>query len=250
MANTPRADGRAGRRAARGIHQAHRPVTGPRRRTLSRFREILLESTAAKCRERAKRWRACPGVGRKTANVVLNTAFGQPTIAVDTHIFRVANRTGLAPGKDSARSGAEAAEVHARRIPAGRAPLADPARALRLPRAQARLPACLIRDLCEFKGKTEKGCLIPSREQVRDMFFAAWRKYRAGEPLAGIESLALDVILLHPEYHGVLACRTSSGRRTTRNERQSVPAHEPARGARGAALDRPAAGHQGRLSKE
>ena len=43
---------------------------------------------------------ALPGVGRKTANVVLNTAFGQPAIAVDTHIFRVANRTGLAPGKD------------------------------------------------------------------------------------------------------------------------------------------------------
>jgi endonuclease-3 len=43
---------------------------------------------------------ALPGVGRKTANVVLNTAFGEPTIAVDTHIFRVANRTGLAPGKD------------------------------------------------------------------------------------------------------------------------------------------------------
>ncbi len=42
---------------------------------------------------------ALPGVGRKTANVVLNTAFGQPTMAVDTHIFRVANRTGLAPGK-------------------------------------------------------------------------------------------------------------------------------------------------------
>src|SRR3970040_407658 len=42
---------------------------------------------------------ALPGVGRKTANVVLNIAFGQPTIAVDTHIFRVANRTGLAPGK-------------------------------------------------------------------------------------------------------------------------------------------------------
>jgi len=43
---------------------------------------------------------ALPGVGRKTANVVLNIAFGQPTIAVDTHVFRVANRTGLAPGKD------------------------------------------------------------------------------------------------------------------------------------------------------
>jgi len=43
---------------------------------------------------------ALPGVGRKTANVVLNTAFGEPTVAVDTHIFRVANRTGIAPGKD------------------------------------------------------------------------------------------------------------------------------------------------------
>jgi hypothetical protein len=45
----------------------------------------------------------------------------------------------------------------------------------------------------------------PSREQVREMFFGAWRKYRAGEPLAGIESLALDIILLHPEYHDALA---------------------------------------------
>jgi len=45
----------------------------------------------------------------------------------------------------------------------------------------------------------------PSRDQVREMFFGAWRKYRAGEPLVGIESIALDVILLHPEYHGVLS---------------------------------------------
>ena len=45
----------------------------------------------------------------------------------------------------------------------------------------------------------------PSREQVRDTFFSAWRKYRAGEPLAGIETLALEVILAHPEYHDVLA---------------------------------------------
>jgi hypothetical protein len=44
----------------------------------------------------------------------------------------------------------------------------------------------------------------PSRDQVRDMFFEAWRKYRAGEPLAGIETIALDVVLAHPEYHGVL----------------------------------------------
>jgi hypothetical protein len=45
----------------------------------------------------------------------------------------------------------------------------------------------------------------PSREQVREMFFGAWQKYRAGQPIGGIESLALDVILLHPEYHGVLS---------------------------------------------
>jgi hypothetical protein len=45
----------------------------------------------------------------------------------------------------------------------------------------------------------------PSREQVREMFFGAWRKYRSGEPLVGIESLALDIILLHPEYHDVLS---------------------------------------------
>jgi len=44
----------------------------------------------------------------------------------------------------------------------------------------------------------------PSRDQVRDTFFGVWRKYRAGQPLAGIEPLALDVILLHPEYHGML----------------------------------------------
>ena len=45
----------------------------------------------------------------------------------------------------------------------------------------------------------------PSREQVREMFFGTWRKYRAGQPLAGIESLALDVVLLHPEYHELLS---------------------------------------------
>ena len=54
---------------------------------------------AAKCRASAPQLEALPGVGRKTANVVLNIAFGEPTIAVDTHIFRVGNRTGMAPGK-------------------------------------------------------------------------------------------------------------------------------------------------------
>ncbi len=85
-----------------------------------------------------------PGVGRKTANVVLNVAFGQPTIAVDTHIFRVANRTGLAPGQHARRGRAEAGQVHAGGIPPRRASLADSARALRLPGAQAALSA--VRD--------------------------------------------------------------------------------------------------------
>ena len=61
---------------------------------------ILLEQYGGEVPQTREALEALPGVGRKTANVVLNTAFGQPTIAVDTNIFRVANRTGLAPGKD------------------------------------------------------------------------------------------------------------------------------------------------------
>jgi endonuclease-3 len=62
--------------------------------------KILLERYGGEVPPVREALEGLPGVGRKTANVVLNTAFGQPTIAVDTHIFRVANRTGLAPGKD------------------------------------------------------------------------------------------------------------------------------------------------------
>jgi endonuclease-3 len=60
---------------------------------------ILVEQHGGEVPRERKALETLPGVGRKTANVVLNTAFGQPTIAVDTHIFRVANRTGIAPGK-------------------------------------------------------------------------------------------------------------------------------------------------------
>ena len=60
---------------------------------------LLIDSYASKVPRTREHLEALPGVGRKTANVVLNTAFGEPTIAVDTHIFRVANRTGLAKGK-------------------------------------------------------------------------------------------------------------------------------------------------------
>jgi endonuclease-3 len=97
---------------------------------------------------------ALPGVGRKTANVILNTAFGEPTIAVDTHIFRVANRTGIAPGKDVLAVEARLVKftaqefqrdahhwliLHGRYVCKARKP---------------ECPACLIKDLCEYRKKT------------------------------------------------------------------------------------------------
>ncbi|HET7062635.1 MAG TPA: endonuclease III [Rudaea sp.] len=97
---------------------------------------------------------ALPGVGRKTANVVLNTAFGEPTIAVDTHIFRVANRTGIAPGK-TVRTVEDKLErvvpaefkqdahhwliLHGRYVCKARKP---------------DCPQCIIRDLCQYRHKT------------------------------------------------------------------------------------------------
>ena len=95
-----------------------------------------------------------PGVGRKTANVVLNVAFGEPTMAVDTHIFRVANRTGLAPG----RNVREVEECLLRRVPAEF--MKDAHHWLILHGryvCKARkpdCPACAIADLCEFDAKT------------------------------------------------------------------------------------------------
>ena len=98
---------------------------------------------------------ALPGVGRKTANVVLNTAFGQPTMAVDTHIFRVSNRTGLAPGKtvlevekkllrhvpkEFLQDAHHWLILHGRYICTARKP---------------RCGACVIEDLCDFKDKTD-----------------------------------------------------------------------------------------------
>ena len=97
---------------------------------------------------------ALPGVGRKTANVVLNTIFSEPTMAVDTHIFRLANRTGLAPGKDVL----EVEKRLLRRIP--KEYLRDAHHWLILHGryvCTARKPKCgecLIRDLCLFKDKT------------------------------------------------------------------------------------------------
>ena len=97
---------------------------------------------------------ALPGVGRKTANVILNTAFGQPTMAVDTHIFRVSNRIGLAPGKTVL----EVEKKLLKTIPAEFR--VDAHHWLILHgryTCQARKPRCgecIIADLCEFKGKS------------------------------------------------------------------------------------------------
>ena len=118
---------------------------------------LLLERHAGEVPRSREALEALPGVGRKTANVVLNVAFGEPTIAVDTHIFRVANRTGLAPGKDPLAVEQKLLQVtppefrrhahhwlilHGRYVCVARKP---------------RCPQCAIRDLCAYRGKTRAG---------------------------------------------------------------------------------------------
>ncbi len=115
---------------------------------------LLLDRHGGEVPREREALEALPGVGRKTANVVLNTAFGLPTIAVDTHIFRVSNRTGLAPGKDVRAVETRLEKVvpaefkrdahhwlilHGRYVCQARKP---------------KCPECPIRDLCDFKGKT------------------------------------------------------------------------------------------------
>ena len=95
------------------------------------------------------------GVGRTTANVVLNTAFGQPTLAVDTHIFRVANRTGIAPGKDVLEVEHKLLKfVPAEFLHDAHHWLILHGRYVCLARKPG-CPRCIIRDLCEFKQKTK-----------------------------------------------------------------------------------------------
>ncbi len=117
--------------------------------------QILQEQHGGQVPENREALEALPGVGRKTANVVLNTAFGWPTIAVDTHIFRVSNRMNFAPGKNVDEVEQKLlkvvpaefkVDVHHWLILHGRYT------------CTARKPkcgSCLIEDLCEFKEKTE-----------------------------------------------------------------------------------------------
>jgi endonuclease-3 len=117
--------------------------------------KIILEKHCGAVPQNREALEALPGVGRKTANVVLNTAFGQPTVAVDTHIFRVANRTGLAPGKDPRQVEDRLVKftppeflqnahhwliLHGRYVCIARKP---------------GCPECVIRDLCEYRQKTK-----------------------------------------------------------------------------------------------
>lgn len=115
--------------------------------------EILVERHNSQVPDTRQALEALPGVGRKTANVILNTAFGEATIAVDTHIFRVANRTGIAPGKNVVEVEKKLLKfvpdefkidahhwliLHGRYVCVARKP---------------RCGACIIEDLCEYKNK-------------------------------------------------------------------------------------------------
>ena len=99
VANTPEAILALGEEGVRPYIQ-HIGLFKTKGKHLQQTCKLLLERHGGKVPSKREDLETLPGVGRKTANVILNTAFGQPTIAVDTHIFRVANRTGLAPGKN------------------------------------------------------------------------------------------------------------------------------------------------------
>ncbi|NQW50133.1 MAG: endonuclease III [Rhodospirillales bacterium] len=115
---------------------------------------LLLERHGGEVPRTHEELEALPGVGRKTANVVMNVAYGEATIAVDTHIFRVGNRTGLAPGKNPLQVELKLLKrvpeeyklhahhwliLHGRYTCKARTPLC---------------PGCMVNDLCTFKGKT------------------------------------------------------------------------------------------------
>ncbi len=123
-------------------------------KNVAELSRLLLERHGGEVPHDREALEALPGVGRKTANVILNTVFGEPTIAVDTHIFRLANRTGLAPGKDVREVEDKLNRLvpdeykvnahhwlilHGRYVCKARTP---------------DCPHCVILDLCEFKKKT------------------------------------------------------------------------------------------------
>jgi endonuclease-3 len=153
IANTPQAILKLGEDELKKYISTIGLFNGKARNVIALSR-ILVEQYDGEVPDTREALEALPGVGRKTANVVLNTAFGHPTIAVDTHIFRVSNRTGLAPGKD-VRAVEDKLEknvpaefkqdahhwliLHGRYVCKARKP---------------ECPRCVIRDLCAYKQKT------------------------------------------------------------------------------------------------
>ncbi len=154
VANTPQAIADLG---VEGLTQYIKTIGlyNSKAKNVHRLSEILVEKHNGEVPESREALEALPGVGRKTANVVLNTAFGWPTIAVDTHIYRVSNRTKFAMGKTVEKVEEKLLKVvpkefkvdvhhwlilHGRYTCIARKP---------------RCGSCIIEDLCEFKDKTE-----------------------------------------------------------------------------------------------
>ena len=153
IANTPQAMLNLG---ARGLKRHIRTIGlfNNKAENIVRTCKLLLEKHGGQVPRTREELEALPGVGRKTANVILNTAFGEPTIAVDTHIFRVANRTGLARGKtprevedrlvrltpeEHRKNAHHWLILHGRYVCKARRP---------------ECPRCVIADLCEYRHKT------------------------------------------------------------------------------------------------
>ncbi len=166
-ANTPQAIAKLG---VAGLSQYIRTIGlyNSKAKNVIEMCRMLIEQRGGAVPESREALEALPGVGRKTANVILNTAFGQPTIAVDTHIFRVANRTGLAPGKD-----VREVEEHLLKV-------VPPQYALNAHHwlilhgrytciaRKPKCPECPILELCEFREKTRsEEPPAPKRKRTR-----------------------------------------------------------------------------------
>jgi len=153
VANTPDAMIRLGEQGLKS-HIKTIGLFNSKAKNVMALSHILVDRHAGEVPQTRDALEALPGVGRKTANVVLNTLFGEPTIAVDTHIFRLGNRTGLAPGKTPRQVEDRLLKVipdqyklhahhwlilHGRYVCKARKP---------------DCPACRVADLCRFKGKS------------------------------------------------------------------------------------------------
>jgi endonuclease III len=156
VANTPEAILTLGEAGVRPYIQ-HIGLYKTKGKHLQETCRILINQHGAEVPKKREDLEALPGVGRKTANVILNTAFGEPTIAVDTHIFRVSNRTGLAPGKNVV----EVEKKLMKRVP--QEFIHDAHHWLILHGryvCKARNPDCahcVVEPLCSYKNKTDTG---------------------------------------------------------------------------------------------